>query len=101
MTFESIEAFVKASGGTTPIHKVLIANNGIAAVKEMRSVRQWAYDQFGRERTVSFVVMATPEDLRANAEYIRMADHFEPVRCVVPPRKHRCARVGIVVSTRR
>ena len=40
---------------------------------------QWAYEMFGFEREVEFVVMATPEDLRANAEYIRMADevhHF-------------------------
>jgi hypothetical protein len=26
------------------------------------------------ERAISFVVMATPDDMRANAEYIRMAD---------------------------
>ncbi|KAI0032669.1 acetyl CoA carboxylase [Vararia minispora EC-137] len=68
--------FVKANGGHTVITKVLIANNGIAAVKEIRSVRQWSYETFGHERTIEFTVMATPEDLKINAEYIRMADRY-------------------------
>jgi acetyl-CoA carboxylase/biotin carboxylase 1 len=59
--------------------QVLIANNGIAAVKEIRSVRKWAYETFGNERAIQFTVMATPEDLRANADYIRMADQYVEV----------------------
>uniref|UniRef100_A0A8C7KY37 acetyl-CoA carboxylase n=1 Tax=Oncorhynchus kisutch TaxID=8019 RepID=A0A8C7KY37_ONCKI len=59
--------------------KVLIANNGIAAVKCMRSIRRWSYEMFRNERTIRFVVMVTPEDLKANAEYIKMADHYVPV----------------------
>jgi hypothetical protein len=59
--------------------QVLIANNGIAAVKEIRSVRKWAYEMFGDERAIQFVVMATPEDLQANADYIRMADQYVEV----------------------
>lgn len=47
----------------------MIANNGIAAVKCMRSVRRWSYEMFKNERAVRFVVMVTPEDLKANAEY--------------------------------
>lgn len=57
----------------------MIANNGIAAVKAIRSVRRWAYETFGDERAIQFVVMATPEDLKANAEYIRMSDEFAEV----------------------
>lgn len=49
---------------------------GIAAVKEIRSIRQWSYETFGTERAVEFTVMATPEDLKVNAEYIRMADRY-------------------------
>lgn len=58
---------------------MLIANNGIAAVKEIRSVRKWAYETFGDERAIQFTVMATPEDLKANADYIRMADRYVEV----------------------
>lgn len=49
------------------LFQVLIANNGIAAVKCMRSVRRWAYEMFRNERAIRFVVMVTPEDLKANA----------------------------------
>ncbi|PRP78454.1 hypothetical protein PROFUN_13687 [Planoprotostelium fungivorum] len=58
---------------------LLKPNNGIAAVKAIRSIRKWAYETFGDERIIQFVVMATPEDLRVNAEYIRMADQVEEV----------------------
>lgn len=76
----AVTDFVKKSQGHTVISKVLIANNGIAAVKEIRSVRKWAYETFGDEKAIQFTVMATPEDLAANAEYIRMAD-----QCVEVP----------------
>ena len=47
--------------------KILIANNGIAAVKCMRSIRRWSYEMFRREHTIKFVAMVTPEDMKANA----------------------------------
>lgn len=56
--------------------QILIANNGIAAVKCMRSIRRWAYETFRNEKIIQFVVMVTPEDLNANAEYIKMADNY-------------------------
>lgn len=52
---------------TVLLLQVLIANNGIAAVKCMRSIRRWAYEMFRNERAIRFVVMVTPEDLKANA----------------------------------
>lgn len=74
-----VKDFVASHDGHTVIEKVLIANNGIAAVKEIRSVRKWAYETFGDERAIQFTVMATPEDLQANADYIRMADQYVEV----------------------
>ncbi|KAL1303686.1 hypothetical protein AAFC00_007039 [Neodothiora populina] len=74
-----VKDFVTANDGHTVITNVLIANNGIAAVKEIRSVRRWAYETFGDERAIQFTVMATPEDLAANADYIRMADQYVEV----------------------
>ncbi|CAH0549066.1 unnamed protein product [Brassicogethes aeneus] len=78
-TVATPEEFVKRFNGTRVINKVLIANNGIAAVKCMRSIRRWSYEMFKNERAIRFVVMVTPEDLKANAEYIKMADHYVPV----------------------
>jgi len=37
----TVKDFVAAHGGHTVITSVLIANNGIAAVKEIRSIRKW------------------------------------------------------------
>lgn len=54
----------------------MIANNGIAAVKCMRSIRRWAYETFRSEKIIHFVAMVTPEDLAANAEYIKSADSY-------------------------
>lgn len=76
--------------------QVLIANNGIAAVKEIRSVRKWAYETFGDEKAIQFTVMATPEDLQANADYIRMADHY--VEVPGGTNNHNYANVELIVD---
>lgn len=77
--FNSLEEYVENRGGKRVIKRVLVANNGIGAVKCIRFMRAWAYQTFGDERVIQFIAMATPEDLRVNAEYIRMADQFERV----------------------
>ncbi|XP_058085333.1 acetyl-CoA carboxylase 1-like isoform X2 [Magnolia sinica] len=74
-----VDDFCKALGGKKPIHSILIANNGMAAVKFMRSIRTWAYETFGTEKAILLVAMATPEDMRINAEHIRIADQFVEV----------------------
>ncbi|XP_062225261.1 acetyl-CoA carboxylase 2 isoform X2 [Phragmites australis] len=71
--------FCEALGGKTPIHSILVANNGMAAAKFMRSVRTWANDTFGSEKAIQLIAMATPEDMRINAEHIRIADQFVEV----------------------
>ena len=71
--------YVKSRGGNKLIRRILIANNGMAATKTIMSIRNWAYNTFGDERAIKFVVMATPEDLKANAEFIRRADEFVEV----------------------
>ena len=58
---------------------VLLANNGLAAVKFMRSVRSWASQALGNARAVSFLAMATPNDMRISAEHIALADQFVEV----------------------
>lgn len=75
----AVKDFVANHDGHTVITNILIANNGIAAVKEIRSVRKWSYETFGNEKAIQFTVMATPEDLQANADYIRMADQYVEV----------------------
>ncbi|KAJ6786484.1 hypothetical protein PWT90_10419 [Aphanocladium album] len=91
-----VKDFVAQHDGHTVITNVLIANNGIAAVKEIRSVRKWAYEMFGDERAIHFTVMATPEDLQANADYIRMADHY--VEVPGGTNNHNYANVELIVD---
>jgi acetyl-CoA carboxylase / biotin carboxylase 1 len=76
---KTIEEYVKDRGGNRPIKKVLIANNGMAATKSILSMRQWAYMELGDERAIQFVAMATAEDIKANAEFIRLADEYVEV----------------------
>lgn len=78
-TLSEVDDFCMALGGKKPIHSILIANNGMAAVKFIRSIRTWAYETFGSEKAILLVAMATPEDLRINAEHIRIADQFVEV----------------------
>ncbi|CAL0305547.1 unnamed protein product [Lupinus luteus] len=78
-TISEVAEFCSALGGNKPIHSILIANNGMAAVKFIRSVRSWAYETFGTEKAILLVAMATPEDMRINAEHIRIADQFVEV----------------------
>lgn len=75
----ALEDYVTSRGGDRVIKKILIANNGMAATKSIISMRQWAYMELGDEKAIQFVAMATPEDLKANAEYIRLADSFVEV----------------------
>ena len=58
--------FVRRYGGKRVIEKILVANNGIGAVKFIRSVRRWAYEMFGNDRAVQFHAMVTPEDLKVS-----------------------------------
>jgi acetyl-CoA carboxylase/biotin carboxylase 1 len=78
-TFDSIEDYVQKLGGKRVIKKILIANNGLAAVKGIRSMRKWAHDTFKKENELTFIVMATSDDIRANSEYIRLGDEIVEV----------------------
>lgn len=50
--YSSVREFVERSGGDHAIEKVLVANNGIGAVKAIRSIRRWAFETFGDEKKV-------------------------------------------------
>ena len=45
-------------------------------MKAIRSLRLWEYETFRTHDVLHIVCMATDDDLRANAEYIRLADEF-------------------------
>ncbi|CBZ50010.1 hypothetical protein NCLIV_004860 [Neospora caninum Liverpool] len=86
--------YVRKHGGKRVIRRVLLANNGMAATKSIFSMRQWAYMELGDEKLLEFVVMATPEDMRANPEYIRRADKI--VEVPGGPNRNNYANVDLI-----
>ena len=78
---------------------VLVANNGMAAVKFMGSIRIWALETFGTEKAILLVAMETPEDLRINAEHIRIADQFVEVPGGTNNNNYANVRLIVEVST--
>ena len=48
----------------------------VGATKAIRSLRSWAYETFKSHDVLHLVCMATEDDLRTNAEYIRLADEY-------------------------
>jgi acetyl-CoA carboxylase/biotin carboxylase 1 len=95
-SINTIEDYVKSRGGDRVIKKILIANNGMAATKSILSMRQWAYMELGDEKAIQFVAMATPEDIKANAEFIRLADSF--VEVPAGKNSNNYANVDIIVK---
>lgn len=73
-TFTSVEDYCKALGGEKPIGRLLIANNGNAAMKVIKSLRSECLKLFRNENAIELVGMATPDDVVSNAEYISRCD---------------------------
>ncbi|XP_068249206.1 acetyl-CoA carboxylase isoform X1 [Palaemon carinicauda] len=96
-SFSTPQEFVKKFGGKKVITRILIANNGIAAVKCMRSIRKWAYEVFRNDRAFHFIGMVTPEDLKAGAEYIKLAD--DTVMVPGGANNNNYANVKVIVDT--
>uniref|UniRef100_A0A0K6S787 Uncharacterized protein n=1 Tax=Chromera velia CCMP2878 TaxID=1169474 RepID=A0A0K6S787_9ALVE len=94
---QQLEDYVKNHGGSRSIRRILIANNGMAATKAMLSMRQWAYTEFDDDKLLQFVVMATPEDLAANAEFVRLGDKI--VEVPGGPNRNNYANVPLIVET--
>ena len=78
---DKLAEYVANKGGKRVIRKVLVANNGMAAMDKGYFIHaKMAKDnQLGDENAIKFVAMATPEDIGANAEFIRYADDFVEV----------------------
>ncbi|KAK3274777.1 hypothetical protein CYMTET_17053 [Cymbomonas tetramitiformis] len=92
-----IKDYVEARGGKRVIRRILVANNGLAAVRFIRRLREWSFKNFGTETALHFICMATPEDVGANAEYFRLADEYVLVEG--GSNKNNYAKVDLIVST--
>ena len=93
---DQVSEFVQAHNGDFVIKTILVASNGLAAVKGIRSIRKWSYEEFGDERAIKFIAMATRNDIEGNAEFIKLADHF--VEVPSGPNNFNYANVDLIVS---
>ena len=74
-----LDEYIRQRGGARVISRILVANNGLAAVKGIRSLRRWCADTFNDSNVLTFVAMVTPEDINSNAEYISLANEVVEV----------------------
>ncbi|KAK9856781.1 hypothetical protein WJX84_000710 [Apatococcus fuscideae] len=56
------------------VSSILVANNGLAAVKFIRSIRAWSLATTGNDHAISIVAMASPEDIHGGTEHVLQAD---------------------------
>ena len=93
---EIVQRFVQQRGGKRPISKILIASNGLGALKATTSMRRFEglelissvklddiqeSKRHSVTRCLTFVAMATPEDIEANAAFLQNADQFVSEIC--------------------
>ena len=71
--------WVKQCGGSKPIRRILLANNGMAAAKFTLSVRNWLFETFGDDKLIHIMAMATPEDMKASERHIDLTDAYYEV----------------------
>uniref|UniRef100_A0A0K0D4A5 Acetyl-CoA carboxylase n=1 Tax=Angiostrongylus cantonensis TaxID=6313 RepID=A0A0K0D4A5_ANGCA len=78
--FKTVEDFVNTYVEDTskrrPIKKMLVATNGIAAVRCILSIRKLLMQLFRNDRIIKFICLTTEQEIRSNAEYLKLADHF-------------------------
>nr|CAD2161778.1 unnamed protein product [Meloidogyne enterolobii] len=58
------------------IRKILVATNGIAAVKCILSMRKLLMQLFRNDRIIRFVCLTTEQEIQSKAEYLKMADYL-------------------------
>ncbi|KJH43391.1 Carbamoyl-phosphate synthase L chain, ATP binding domain protein [Dictyocaulus viviparus] len=78
--FKTVEDFVNTyvedNSKRRPIKKMLVATNGIAAVRCILSIRKLLMQLFRNDRIIKFICLTTEQEIRSNAEYLKLADHF-------------------------
>ena len=72
-------SWVKQCGGTRAIRRILVANNGMAAAKFIISIRNFLFQTFGDDQLIHIIAMATPEDQKASAKHLHLANAYYEV----------------------
>lgn len=93
---DCLSEWVHQHGGDFFINSVLIASNGLAAVKGIKSIRKWSYETFGDARVIRIIAMVAREDIEGNSEFIKLSDEY--VEVPAGPNYNNYANVDLIVS---
>uniref|UniRef100_A0A1I7ZJC0 Acetyl-CoA carboxylase n=1 Tax=Steinernema glaseri TaxID=37863 RepID=A0A1I7ZJC0_9BILA len=78
--YESVEEFVCTlvpdESKRRFVKKILVATNGIAALKCILYTRKFVQDKFGNDRLIKFISLTTEQEIQSNAEYLKRVDGF-------------------------
>lgn len=93
---EKYTQWVAKCGGIKPIRRLLVANNGMAAAKFILSIRNFLYQNFGDDQLIHIISMATPEDMKASAKHLHLANAYYEVPG--GPNFNNYANVSVITS---
>ena len=78
------------------IRRLLVANNGMAAAKFIMSIRSFLFQTFGDEMLIHIIAMATPEDMKASAKHLALANEYYEVPA--GPNFNNYANVSVITN---
>ena len=93
---EQYVAWVAKCGGARAIRRILVANNGMAAAKFILSIRNFLFQSFGDDQLIHIIAMATPEDMKASAKHLVLANAYYEVPG--GPNFNNYANVSVITS---
>ena len=93
---EQYLSWVKSCGGSHAIRRILVANNGMAAAKFILSIRNFLFQAFGDDQLIHIIAMATPEDQKASAKHLHLANAYYEVPG--GPNFNNYANVSVITS---
>lgn len=71
-----LEQFVKSRDGKRCLRRILIASNGMAAMKFIKSINDWCSITFGDRNVVSLCVMCSEDDRESLSKFIEYSDNI-------------------------
>lgn len=86
-----------SSGEFLNIRTILIANNGMAAVKFIHSIQSWCKKEFDSANYIKLCALASQDDIDSCSEFIHLCDSL--VRVVGGPNRFNYANVDLIVDT--
>lgn len=79
------------------LKRILIANNGLAAVKFILSIKKWSTEALLDSTYFTLIALVSDDDMKANSAFIELAD--EIVEIPGGPSRNNYGNVSLIVNT--